>query len=280
LIQPRYKPLLPDTKLTIYCLSGSIGNRAINHHGFLGNWEDDGYCFLFFDQPADQLIDQLVVEKDGIRLEDRLVMSYRDWQGDAAGPLKIGRFLLSPPWLKRSAEDDEIGIIFDPGLVFGNGTHPTTLASLAAMEVVCAGGVVEQMLDLGTGTGLLALAGARLGCSKVIAVDNTLLAASTAAKNVAHNDLHNQILVINGSAEDFTSLPSDLLVANIGFQVLEHLVMDMDHSLHRWLVFSGLLNDEAELIRTRPAEREATILKQWRNDSVWNTLLAITRFGR
>ncbi len=278
--QPRYKPLLPDTELTIYCLNGSVGDRAISHEGFLGNWEEDGYSFLFFDQPADRLIDELLAGRDGIGLQDRLNMSYRDWQGEAAGPLKIGRIMLSPPWLKRVAGEDEIGIIFDPGLVFGNGTHPTTLACLAALEIVCTGGKVERMLDLGTGTGLLALAGARLGCSRIIGVDKTMLAASTAAKNVAHNKLEHQVLIINGSAEDFAALPSDLLVANIGFPILDHIVATTDLTNHRWLIFSGLLNDEAELIRTRLAKRDVVILKQWRNESVWNTLLAITRSGR
>lgn len=266
--------------MTIYCLDGSVGDRTINHDGFLGNWEEDGYSFLFFDQPADRLIDELLAGGDGIGLEDRLNMSYRDWQGEAAGPLKIGRIMLSPPWLRRVAGDDEIGIIFDPGLVFGNGTHPTTLACLAALEIVCSGGKVERMLDLGTGTGLLALAGARLGCSRIIGVDKTMLAASTAAKNVAHNRLEQQILIINGSAEDFAALPSDLLVANIGFPVLDHILANTYLGNHRWLILSGLLNDEAELIRSRLAEQDAVILKQWRNDSVWNTLLAITRSGR
>lgn len=278
--QPRCKPLLPDTELTIYCLRGSIGGGAIRHDGFLGNWEDDGYSFLFFDQPADLLIEGLLGRLAGVDLEDRLTMSYRDWQGDAAGPLKIGRFLLSPPWLRRAAEDGEIGIIFDPGLVFGNGTHPTTLACLAAMEIVCTGGKVGRMLDLGTGTGLLALAGARLGCSRVVAVDNLMLAAVTAADNIAHNNLQHQILAVNGSAEDFCQLPSDLLVANIGFPVLAAVLAGIDPSSHRWLVLSGLLNEEAEQVRSHLEKLDAAIVKQWKSDAVWNTLLAITRSGR
>ncbi len=278
--QPRCKPLLPDTELTIYCLNGSIADNTISHDGFLGNWEDDGYSFLFFDQPADRVIAGLLEKHAGVDLEDRLTMSYRDWQGDTAGPLKIGAFLLSPPWLKRTAGEGEFGIIFDPGLVFGNGTHPTTLACLKAMEIVCAGGKVERMLDLGTGTGLLALAAARLGCSRVIAVDKTMLAAATAAKNIVHNNLQNQILAVHGSAEDFADLPSDLLLANIGFPVLSAILERTDLSNHRWLVLSGLLNDEAQRIRSRLEDHDAAIVKQWKSDAVWNTLLAITRHGR
>lgn len=280
MIEPTHRPLLPDTDLTIYCLKGTLDGVDISHDGFLGNWEDDGYSFLFFNQPADSFIDSLVDEQDGIDLEDRFTMSYRDWQGDAAGPMKIGRFLLSPPWLKRVAEDGEISLIFDPGLVFGNGTHPTTLACLTAMEIACAGGRVGRMLDLGTGTGLLALAGAKLGCSQVIAVDNNMLAASTAAKNIACNNLQNQILAVNGLAQHCAELPSDLLVANIGYAVLEKILHTIDLESHRWLILSGLQNDEAELIRTCLAERDVVVLKHWQSDTIWNTLLAITRSDR
>jgi ribosomal protein L11 methyltransferase len=280
LAQPRCKPLLPDTQLTIYCLNGRVEANSISHAGFLGTWEDDGYSFLFFDQPADQVIEGLLDDHAGVDLEDRLTMSYRDWQGEAAGPLKIGTFLLSPPWLKRAAEDGEIGIIFDPGLVFGNGTHPTTLTCLKAIEIVCTGATVERMLDLGTGSGLLGLAAARLGCSRVIAVDKTMLAAATAAKNIAYNNLQHQILAVNGSAEDFAGLPSDLLVANIGFSVLTKILANTDLGSHRWLVLSGLLDDEAEQIRRRLEKLDVVIVKQWKSDAVWNTFLAITRCGR
>ncbi len=278
--QDTNQPLLPDTVLNIYCLKGDCREADISHDGFLGNWQDDGYSFLFFRQSADSLIKLLVEENDGIDLEDQFTMTYRDWQGEGGGPLKIGRFILSPPWLKRLAQEGEIPLIFDPGLVFGNGTHPTTLACLTAIEIACAGGKVTRMLDLGTGTGLLALAGARLGCSQVIAVDNNMLAAATAVKNIAHNNLEQHILAVNGLAQNIAELPSDLLVANIGYRVLDDILRSVDLGEHRWLVLSGLQSNEAELILKYLAEEDVTVLKRWQSDTVWNTVLAITRSGR
>ena len=280
LSQPHHQPLLPDTELTIYCLKGRIEGRHVSHDGYLGTWEDGGYSFLFFRRAADSHIRSMLEAEAGIELEERFTMTYRDWQGEAAGPMKIGRFLLSPPWLKKVAAADEIPLIFDPGLVFGNGTHPTTLACLVAMEIACAGGRIGRMLDLGTGTGLLALAGARLGCSRVVAVDNNMLAAATAARNSAANGLQERILVVNGLAADFAALPSDLLVANIGYEVLLDVLHCIDPERHRWLVLSGLQDSEAQSIRARLAEMEVVPLKHWRSDSIWNTLLAITRAGR
>ena len=119
------QPLLPDTGLTIYCLKGDLSRIQIDAEGFLGNWQDDGYAFLFFRESSDFSIKRLLRLHPEFALEDQFAMTYREWQGGFSEPVKIGRFLLSPPWLKRVAADGEIALILDPGLVFGNGTHPT-----------------------------------------------------------------------------------------------------------------------------------------------------------
>lgn len=278
--QPAHVPLLPDTMLSIYCLKGDLGMIDLASEGFLGNWEEDGYCFLFFCQPADEAINELLKANQEVTLEDRFTMSYRDWQGGFEGPVKIGRFLLTPPALKLVGGEDEISLRFDPGLVFGNGTHPTTLACLRAIEIACAGGKIQRMLDLGTGTGLLALAGASLGCREVIAVDNNMLAASTAVRNIRINNLAHKILAVNGLAQFFADLPSDLLVANLGYPVMQELLRAEHLRHHSWLVLSGLQNDEAEKILKTLAERNTPVLKHWHDDGIWNTILAITTDAR
>lgn len=275
----RTPPLLPDTVLSIYCVKGDLGGFDIDQDGFIGNWEDDGYNFLFFSEPAEKMIGRLLDTHPDLRLEDQFTMTYREWQGGFEVPVKIGRFLLTPPLLKKVPADDEIALKFDPGLVFGNGTHPTTLACLTAIEIACAGGRVERMLDLGTGTGLLALAGASLGCRQVVAVDNNMLAAATAAQNVRLNKLEQRVLTVNGQAQDHGAVVSDLLVANIGYPVLRELLTPENLRHHRWLVLSGLQNEEAQLVLNILAELEVAVLKHWRSDAVWNTVLAITGKG-
>lgn len=273
------QPLLPDTELTIYCLKGDLSSVAIDAEGFLGNWQDDGYSFLFFRDASDFSIQRFLDIHSECALEDQFSMTYRDWQGGFANPVTIGRFLLNPPWLKRVAGDDEIALTFDPGLVFGNGTHPTTLACLTAVEIACAGGKVNRMIDLGTGTGLLALAAAKLGCAEVIGIDNNMLAAATAENNRKLNDLESSFLVINGLAQTFASLPSDLLVANIGYRVLVDILTEKNLKHQRWLILSGLQNSEAESILDILAELDVLVLKHWQSDNIWNTILAITKDG-
>lgn len=274
------QPLLPDTELTIYCLKGDLSGVNIDAEGFLGNWQDDGYSFLFFRDSSDFSIQLFLDRHRDFALEDQFSMTYREWQGGVAGSVKIGRFLLNPPWLKRVAADDEIALTFDPGLVFGNGTHPTTLASLTAVEIACTGGKVNRMIDLGTGTGLLALAAAKLGCTEVIGIDNNMLAAATAENNRKINKLESSFLVVNGLAQTFASLPADLLVANIGYRVLVDILTEENLRHQRWLVLSGLQNREAESILRILEDLGVLVLKHWQSDNIWNTILAITQDGR
>jgi ribosomal protein L11 methyltransferase len=274
------KPLFPDTILHIYCLKGHPPQVSDGPCDFLGTWEEDGYSFLFFLRPRQRFVDTLLETCGELELTDYLTMTYRQWQGDFVEPLKIGRFVLTPPWLKRVPAGDEIGLRFDPGLVFGNGTHPTTLACLTAIEIVCGGASITRMLDLGTGSGLLALAAARLGCSRVVAVDNNMLAARTARANVMHNGLEAEILVACGRAQHFVQCSSELLVANIGFRVLGELVADAGLSAHRWLVLSGLNQAETEALLPLLEDNQILLLKRWQSEEKWNTLLCITQFGR
>ncbi len=88
-------------------------------------------------------------------------------------------------------------------MVFGTGTHATTRDCLEALELAFNSHHIESVLDLGTGTGLLALAAARLGCKYILAVDINLLAARTTQRNIRLNQLDDKILAVQGRAEDF-----------------------------------------------------------------------------
>ncbi|MGA7277861.1 MAG: hypothetical protein WBW79_07985, partial [Desulfocapsaceae bacterium] len=95
------KPLFPDTMLHIYCLKGHPPQVSDGPGDFLGTWQEDGYSFLFFLQPRQRFVDTLLETHGELELTDYLTMTYRQWQGDFVEPLKIGRFVLTPPWLKR-----------------------------------------------------------------------------------------------------------------------------------------------------------------------------------
>jgi len=270
--------LRPESLLHIYYLSGTIPKaHRIEHGAFLGNWEEDGFSFLFFLSEAAAEVNQLLARFPQLQLLDTYRMTYAEWQGGEIGAAHIGRFVLQPPWETAVADEGEIAIILNAGVVFGNGTHPTTRDCLEAIEIACRGQKVATMLDLGTGTGVLALAAAKLGCPRCLAVDFNHLAAVTARSNVRLNGLEQNILVVSGRAEELLARPTDLLVANIHYAVMREIVRSEGFLRQKWFVLSGLMNSEAERIIDHLRTLPVLILKQWRQNGVWNTILGITR---
>ena len=270
--------LRPDTQLFIYYIEGIIpAHHRVDHISFIGNWVEDNFSFLFFTQPAKTEVQTILSSFPNFTLIDEYEMSYGEWQGGKVEPIRIGRFLLNPPWIKASPAEDEIAITLDSGVVFGNGGHPTTQACLEAMEIACTGNKTKSMLDLGSGTGVLALAGAKLGCERVLAVDYNFLATKTARTNVSINGVEKQILVINGRAEEQLATPTDLLVANIHYDVMKELVKLEGFYAQKWFILSGLLTSEAEKILSYLRDQPVLILKQWGEGEIWHTILGITQ---
>lgn len=269
--------LRPDSLLRIYYLAGRIPKEErIDHGAFLGNWQEDDFSFLFFLEEAPAEVEALVARRPHLQLLDTYRMTYAEWQGGSIEPLRIGRFILRPPWETAVVEDGEICLTLNSGVVFGNGTHPTTHDCLEAIEIACRGNTVQTMYDLGTGTGILALAAAKLGCPRCLAVDFNHLAAATAQTNVRLNGLEQRILVVNGRAEELLTRPSDLLVANIHYAVMKDIVRSEGFLRQKWFILSGLLNSEAEKIVEYLHTQPVLLLKQWHQNGVWNTILGIT----
>lgn len=269
-----YSPLLPDTLLSIYCLQGVVPDQKCQPLDcFLGNWQEDDYSFLFFQKSVDNFIRALVADDKNLQLIDQYAMTYEQWQGGPKEAFQLGCFMVHPPGVQYPPESDLLSFILDAGVVFGNGTHPTTRDCLRAIETACEAANIETMLDLGTGTGVLALGAARLGVGKIAAVDNTLLAARTAQRNVHLNSLADIIVVVNGSAEDFTSQPTDLMVANIHYDIMTSIVESEGFLRQRLFVLSGLLNSEADKIVSILNSRGSNIIKRWEAEETWQTIL-------
>ncbi len=267
----------PDSDLYIYYLKGRVPPQAnIRNDAFIGNWEEDGFSFLFFRQPADNTVNRLVGTYPLLDLLDSYRMTYAQWQGGRVEPVQIGRFLLTPPWIDTPSENKLIKIVLDPGVVFGTGTHPTTQDCLEAIDQVCADTRVDRMLDLGTGTGILALAAIKLGCRQAVAIDFNFLAAGTALENVRLNHMERRVLVINGQAEHCTAYRADLLVANIHYDVMQRLVRTRGFLEKKWFVLSGLLRSEAKQLTDYLTNQPVKILKRWHQDGIWHTFLGKT----
>jgi ribosomal protein L11 methyltransferase len=262
----------PYQDLYIYYLSGRLHpHLGFNPEHFLGSWEEGDFSFLFFTQPAAELVQKAVAGLPGLDLIDHYHMTYEEWQGEDIAPCRIGPFIITPPWFAIDKNEIETTIILDPGVVFGTGTHPTTRDCLEALQLAFADGSIRTALDLGTGTGLLALAAARLGCPRILAIDLTFLATRTARRNVTLNGLEDRILVAQGDAEKFMDFTSDLVVSNIHYDVMQRLIRTRGFLSKKRFILSGLMRSEATRIETSLANLPVRIIRRWNQNGIWTT---------
>ncbi len=267
---PPYQP--PYRDLYIYYLKGRVPPDAIaDTPNYIGNWEEEEDSFLFFTQSADRLVDRLVEEHEHLILSDRFQMTYDEWQGGVLSPLRIGALQVMPAWRMGPESAGADTILLDPGVVFGAGTHPTTRECLEAVQAVFARQPVGDVVDLGTGTGLLALAAVQLGARRCVAVDLNRLAVETALRNVQLNRMDDRILVVQGDAKNFMDLACDLMISNIHYDVMRHIVAAPGFKAMKQFVISGLLRSQASRIEGQLLYSGAKILKKWERDGIWFT---------
>lgn len=158
-------------------------------------------------------------------------------------PFRAGkRMVIKPTWEKWDAQPDDLIIELDPGMAFGTGTHETTAMCITLIEKYYAGG---RILDVGTGSGILAIAAARLGAKDVIAVDIDPDAVRVAEENVAHNGLTSCIDVRVGDLLQGLNETFDFAVANILAPVICMLAAPLKNHLKKNGLFicSGIISE-------------------------------------
>jgi ribosomal protein L11 methyltransferase len=136
-------------------------------------------------------------------------------------PIRIGRFLVRPTW-SDVTDDGAIVIALDPGMAFGTGLHPTTQQCLEAVSYLDLEGL--RILDVGTGSGILAIAAGRRGAREIIAVDTDPVAVRAARENAERNDV--AVDVREGSAADVAGA-FDVVLANLVGPVLTQIAADL-----------------------------------------------------
>jgi ribosomal protein L11 methyltransferase len=162
-------------------------------------------------------------------------------------PLKIGqRLVVRPTWESYIPGQGELVLDLDPGMAFGTGSHITTIMCARFLEqylVPCA-----TVIDVGTGTGILAMAAARLGAKEVLAVDNDDVAVKTARENIRQNGLADIVRVEQGDLLKGISLKADLISANIIAAVIIRLFLQARECLNNegLLLVSGIIADRRE----------------------------------
>lgn len=265
----------PPEKLYIYEIAGRVyPPDDLTGEDFLGCWREGDYSYLFFGSPREAAVKDWVATLAGARYSSESVMNYADWEaGQPLQKTSLAGFHLCPVWETPAPAAGEIVIRLEPGLAFGSGYHPTTRRCLELLRRVYEMDPPRRVLDLGTGTGILALAALALGARRVVAVEYNDLAVRTAARNLRHNRREQEVLLIQGDARHFAYPPADLALANIHLDVLLDL-LDLPEFLDKpWYIFSGILGTQMEQFRARLDASPLQVVET-RDENMWFAVLA------
>lgn len=268
----------PYDQLYIYEVSGDARPVAqgLGPH-YLGLWLEGDTSFLFFSQPEPGLVEGALAGDPALKLSASHHLSYEQWQGGLElEPLKLPGLWVLPAW---SPETPPLGLPclrLDPGLVFGNGLHPTTRHCLELLCLRAQEGPLGPVLDLGCGTGILGLCAALLGAEPVFLADLNPLCVSTTAQNASLNGL--SVQVAEGQAADFLARPARVVLANVHMQVQEGLLAsDEPLARHPDLILSGVMRSQVGRLEDLLAQRGYRVLERREAEQTWFSLWARRR---
>jgi len=202
------------------------------------------------------------IEEGLARLEEKIGIQYRIFYGDVEEadwaeswkayfrPEKItDRIIVKPTWRDHSPNDNKIVLEIDPGMAFGTGTHPTTRMCIALIEKYLKKS--DTFMDVGTGSGILMIAAAKLGASKILGTDNDTVAADIARKNLIHNQIPESVFtIITGDLVDGITRRFDLVAANLTTKTVSALLENIPEMLVQDGIFicSGILTADKNKI--------------------------------
>ena len=199
-----------------------------------------------------------------------------NWQENYQ-PVEIAAdWIILPPWKVDQVEDtDRKKIIIDPGQAFGTGSHESTHLALSNLTDLIKGQMVESMLDIGTGSGVLAIAGRKLGIGEVIAIDISEAAIENCLKNIEYNRLTGEIetLVVDISQTELkkyelviSNLLAPLIHANFE-SIIKKVAMD------GFIILSGYIDKQSEELKARLIDNNFDLIKEIERNE-WSSLIA------
>jgi len=200
----------------------------------------------------DELFDALRIYNlptSSVRDMSMRVVAQRDWLEEwkqSWQPVQIGRFIIAPPWSNVEERPERLIVRIEPGMAFGTGTHETTRLCLNAIQRHYRG---SSFLDVGTGTGILAIAAAKLfPQAHIEACDIDADAIAIARENAAANGVLDQINFRVGSVDESTA-SSDLVCANLTADVITQMLRTLVGLSCGKLILSGILETQIEMVQ-------------------------------
>ena len=223
---------------------------------------DDGTLVTFApDEPsAEALVIQLAREVDPSARTQRRQLDSIDWSTrwrDGLGPRRFGRLTVVPSWAPEAACPDDHTVVLDPESAFGSGEHGSTRVALTLLEQLIRPG--HRVLDLGSGSGILAIAAVKLGAALAIGIDTDPEANQVSIRNAARNGVAGRVEFLEGDAGILAPLagPADLILSNILRTANTALLPSITDALQPGglAIFSGM--EHAESSEFRQALRAA-----------------------
>ncbi len=191
-------------------------------------------------------------------------------------PFRAGkRLVVKPTWELYDAQENDLVMEIDPGMAFGSGTHETTGMCLELLEDVMLQQPVRTVIDVGTGSGILAIGAAMLGAKDVLAIDIDPTAVKVARENVAHNGLQHVIRAVEGNLLESTDGVCEVCVANIIADVICMFAKPLiPHIVEGGLfICSGIIKEREQDVVNALNEANYTIL-EIRRKGEWVAILS------
>lgn len=182
-------------------------------------------------------------------------------------PVEAGKSLLViPPWekLEPGVYGDRLKIVIEPGMAFGTGGHESTELALAILENYLTSGM--SVLDVGTGSGVLAIAAAKLGAELVVAIDIDVDSIEAAKKNVRENGVSNKVSIDHRTLETVPTAEYDLIIANINRKIIvencSKIAQMLTGDKGGIFIASGINEDEIDVVKDAFEPLDLTLVKR------------------
>jgi ribosomal protein L11 methyltransferase len=254
-----------------------IGAWLVARTGQAVEERDDGTLVTFApdEQAADQLIAEMGHAAGGAAPEtSRRRVEPVDWSTrwrEGLGSRSFGRLTVAPSWASVRVEGDGPTVVLDPESAFGSGEHGSTRVALSLLERLVRPG--DLVLDLGSGSGILALAAVKLGAARAIGIENDPEANLVAARNAARNGVGDAVRFLDGEAGDLGPLlgPADLILSNILRSANTELLPAVTRTLRAGgtAICSGMEVTEAALFRPAVESAGLAVLEEQTDTGWW-----------